>query len=77
MNNNEKENYIKDVLAIRIKMLGDNEYSKEHSFLKYFSFFPKKLYKYRMFDDYTEDMIENNYIYISVLLKSLMISLNV
>lgn len=64
MNNNEKENYIKDVLAIRIKMLGDNEYSKEHSFLKYFSFFPKKLYKYRMFDDYTEDMIENNYIYL-------------
>ena len=57
--------YIKEALSLKLSLTG---YSKElgepYSRQEHLTRFPKKLYKYRSFDDFTEDMIVNKYLYL-------------
>lgn len=65
MNKKEAKLYIKEALSLKLSLTG---YSKElgepYSRQEHLTRFPKKLYKYRSFDDFTEDMIVNKYLYL-------------
>lgn len=65
MNKKETKLYIKEALSLKLSLTG---YSKElgepYSSQEHLTRFPKKLYKYRSFDDFTEDMIVNKYLYL-------------
>ncbi len=65
MNKKEAKLYIKEALSLKLSFTG---YSKElgepYSHQEHLTRFPKKLYKYRSFDDFTEDMIVNKYLYL-------------
>lgn len=65
MNKKEAKLYIKEALSLKLSLDG---YSKElgepDNHQVHLARFPKKLYKYRSFDDYTEDMIVNKYLYL-------------
>lgn len=65
MNKKEAKLYIKEALSLKLSLTW---YSKElgepYSRQEHLTRFPKKLYKYRSFDDFTEDMIVNKYLYL-------------
>lgn len=61
MTNKEKRKYISDIL-ISNSIPFTNEISKRGIIL---SRIPESLYKYRSFDKYTFDMIENNYVFLA------------
>ena len=65
---NKKEKYVRAALSRRLALHGQEGYHKAFdSYKNDLSSFPKFLYKYRSFDRFTRDMIENKYIYLSPL----------
>ena len=65
MNKKEAKLYIKEALSLKLSLNGYNkELGKPYDHQEHLVRFPKKLYKYRSFDDFTEDMIVNKYLYL-------------
>ena len=65
MNKKEAKLYIKEALSLKLSLNGYNkELGKPYNHQEHLVRFPKKLYKYRSFDDFTEDMIVNKYLYL-------------
>ncbi len=65
MNRKQTKEYIKEAISLKLCHGG---YSKElggaNNHQKHLARFPKKLYKYRSFDEFTDEMITENYLYL-------------
>jgi len=65
MKKKEAKEYIKETLTLKLSLAGyEEELGGAYTHNDHLIHFPKKLYKYRSFDQFTEDMIENNYLYL-------------
>lgn len=65
MKKKEAKEYIKETLTLKLCLAGyEEELGGAYNHNDHLIHFPKKLYKYRSFDQFTEDMIENNYLYL-------------
>lgn len=61
MDNNEKKEYLNLQIAMQSPTFISELVNKD----KYLNSIPKVLYKYRKFDEFTFDMIENSYVYLA------------
>ena len=66
MKNEEKLQYLNAVLAFNraVNQCAKNGSKPNPAITDYFSLLPKSLFKYRPFDEYTWDMLENGYLYL-------------
>lgn len=64
MTNKQKREYLKKIVSLKIKPDVNKNILSSAENIELFKQFPERLFKYRNFDAYTEDMIINNYIYL-------------
>lgn len=65
MDRKELKQYVKDAVSFRLGFQNVLGIGQNKSYEKHFELFPKSLFKYRNFDNYTLDSLNNSYIYLS------------
>lgn len=69
MTKNDKNQYFNLAMQLKIDMISNGKESFDNNDKIHLDYFPPRLYKYRCFDEYTVDMIRNNYIYLTPAIK--------